>query len=280
VERRRIAFPEWEAWLARKRAEDGSAGPSPGEVRTVMLPGGVPLDLVWVPPGTFAMGLSEKERAPCRTPAGTIPGDDTDCDGLRPRTVTLPRGFWLARTELTQAQWSKIEYGEAGSSTPYYANRPRILSWKMAERTIKNLNRLDTGLSFRFPTEAEWEWAARGGPLGGGHAWSGSDDPADVAWTANSWPPDGGSPYSADFPEVATKRPNELGLFDMAGSYSEWCLDRHDPPDGASRTDYRVLRGGNLFLSAAYCRNGSHDAAPADAATGWTGLRVAADEAP
>jgi len=270
----------WEAWLARRRAKDGSVGPSPGEVRTVMLPGGVPLDLVWVPPGTFAMGLSEKERAPCRTPAGTIPGDDTDCDGLRPRTVTLPRGFWLARTELTQAQWSKIEYGEAGSSTPYSANRPRILSWKMAERTIKNLNRLDTGLSFRFPTEAEWEWAARGGPLGGGHAWSGSDDPADVAWTANSWPPDGGSPYSADFPEVATKRPNELGLFDMAGSYSEWCLDRHDPPDGASRTDYRVLRGGNLFLSAAYCRNGSHDAAPADDATGWTGLRVAADEAP
>jgi len=270
----------WEAWLARRRAKDGSVGPSPGEVRTVMLPGGVPLDLVWVPPGTFAMGLSEKERAPCRTPAGTIPGDDTDCDGLRPRTVTLPRGFWLARTELTQAQWSKIEYGEAGSSTPYYANRPRILSWKMAERTIKNLNRLDTGLSFRFPTEAEWEWAARGGPLGGAHAWSGSDDPADVAWTANSWPPDGGSPYSADFPEVATKRPNELGLFDMAGSYSEWCLDRHDPPDGASRTDYRVLRGGNLFLSAAYCRNGSHDAAPSDDTTGWTGLRVAAEEAP
>ena len=270
----------WEAWLARRRAKDGSVGPSPGVVRTVMLPGGVPLDLVWVPPGTFAMGLSEKERAPCRTPAGTIPGDDTDCDGLRPRTVTLPRGFWLARTELTQAQWSKIEYGEAGSSTPYYANRPRILSWKMAERTIKNLNRLDTGLSFRFPTEAEWEWAARGGPLGGGHAWSGSDDPADVAWTANSWPPDGGSPYSADFPEVATKRPNELGLFDMAGSYSEWCLDRHDPPDGASRTDYRVLRGGNLFLSAAYCRNGSHDAAPSDDTTGWTGLRVAAEEAP
>ena len=270
----------WEAWLARRRAKDGSVGPSPGEVRTVMLPGGVPLDLVWVPPGTFAMGLSEKERAPCRTPAGTIPGDDTDCDGLRPRTVTLPRGFWLARTELTEAQWSKIEYGEAESSTPYYANQPRILSWKMAERTIKNLNRLDTGLSFRFPTEAEWEWAARGGPLGGGHAWSGSDDPADVAWTANSWPPDGGSPYSADFPEVATKRPNELGLFDMAGSYSEWCLDRHDPPDGASRTDYRVLRGGNLFLSAAYCRNGSHDAAPSDDTTGWTGLRVAADEAP
>jgi len=254
------------------RAENAEA-PAPGEVRTVLLPGGVPLDLVWVPPGTFEMGLSEKERAPCETPSGTVPGDDTACEP--PRSVTVARGFWLAKTELTEKQWSRIEDGEEGNAPFFRLNRPKILPWELAERTLERINRLDTGFAFRLPTEAEWEWAARGGPLGRGCAWSGSDDPDEVAWTADSWPTDGGSIYSSPSPEVATKRPNELGLFDMSGSVAEWCSVHN----GESSGD-RVVRGGELLSSAAYCRNGSRFPTTSTDPTIHIGLRVAADALP
>ncbi len=272
-------FPRdaWEAWLARRRAKDGSVGPSPGEVRTVMLPGGVPLDLVWVPPGTFTMGLSEKERSPCVTPSGTIPGDKQSLAPLRP--ASIPRGFWLAKTELTQEQYAKIVYGEEGRPG-FHATCPQTLSWNRAEQTIWSLNRLGTGFAFRMPTEAEWEWAARGGPLGGGHAWSGSDDPDDVAWTADSWPPKG-KPVPVFWPDVATKRPNELGLFDMSGLFAEWCSDRYNPPTPFSDAEYRVVRGGDVCTSAAHCRNGSFNAVSVNGDQGnWIGLRVAADALP
>ena len=260
--------------------------PVPGQVRTVLLPGGVPLDLVWVPPGTFTMGLSEKERAPCATPFGKIPGDSNP--EATSRRASVPRGFWLAKTELTQEQYAKIVDGKEGLPS-MRASCPQYISWHMAERTIWSLNRLGTGFSFRMPTETEWEWAARGGPLGGGHAWSGSDDPADVAWTANSWPPRDQPKPDFSWPPVATRRPNELGLFDMSGSFAEWCSDRYVPPNSArftsdrpsAQTEYRVVRGGSINTPAAYCRNGSFSASPTDGmVSGLFGLRVAADELP
>ena len=151
-----------------------------------------------------------------------------------------------------------------GSNPSYFTGnnqRPvERVSWYDCQEFIKKLNQL-TGKKFRLPTEAEWEYAARGGKYSRGYKYSGRNDVDEVAWYKSN--------SSETTHPVATKEANELGLYDMNGNVWEWCKDWYGDyqsnsqtnPTGPSEGEKRVLRGGSWynrywFVSVSY-RNGS-----------------------
>ena len=137
------------------------------------------------------------------------------------------------------------------------------VSWKDCQTFIRNLYAL-TGKNFRLPTEAEWEFAARGGNNSRGYKYAGSDNIGDVAWYKDN--------SGKKTHVVGTKLPNELGIYDMSGNVWEWCQDwyggysnipQKNPkgPNGGksgffrSIFSHRVLRGGSWYDDAWYCRS-------------------------
>ena len=128
------------------------------------------------------------------------------------------------------------------------------VSWDDAQEFITKLNSL-TGKAYRLPTEAEWEFAARGGVQSKGYLYAGSNDLKTVGWY---WKNSGGQTHP-----IGTKKPNELGLYDMSGNVWEWCNDWYgdyptEPqvnPTGLDSGTYRVHRGGSWYSTAQYCRS-------------------------
>ena len=176
--------------------------------------------------------------------------------------VTLTKDYYLGETEVTQALWYAVmgqkptSDGSAWSSTYGLGdNYPAYnISWNDCQEFISKLNQL-TGLTFRLPTEAEWEYAARGGNRAISQTlYSGSNTIGDVAWY------DGNSSSSTH--AVAGKSANALGLYDMSGNVWEWCNDWYGSyssgaqtdPTGPSSGSFRVLRGGSWFRDATGCR--------------------------
>ncbi len=197
---------------------------------------GVTFKMVRVEGGTFRMGSSDSEA---------------DSDEQPVHSVTLS-GYYIGETEVTQALWEAV----MGNNPSRFkgANLPvEQVSWNDCQDFIRELNRL-TGKRFRLPTEAEWEFAARGGNRSTGAKYSGSNAIANVAWyTDNSG--------SKTHP-VKGKTPNELGLYDMSGNVWEWCQDWYGSyssgsqtnPTGPSSGSSRVIRGGSWYRDARYCR--------------------------
>lgn len=193
-------------------------------------------NMVRVQGGDFTMGSNE--------------GDDEK----PPHTVTLS-SFNIGKYEVTQAQWQAVmgsnpsHFKDCGSRCPV-----EKVSWNDVQEFIKKLNRM-TGKTFRLPSEAEWEYAARG-RRSDGYKYAGSDNIESVAWyTKNSYDKGKSHPDYGTH-TVGTKSPNELGLYDMSGNVWEWCSDWYDEnyyknsprnnPQGPSSTQsFRVLRGGS-----------------------------------
>jgi formylglycine-generating enzyme required for sulfatase activity len=230
--------------LLRAFAAAGFAADAPSEGQNFAI-NDLKLDLIWVKPDTFTMGSPPEEEQRNKS------------EGPQTR-VTLSRGFWLGKTEVTQGQYQKIAGQNPSSFTNSGQNAPvERVSWIDAMAFCKKLTdreraagRLPTDYAYTLPTEAEWEYAYRAGTTG--------EYPGDVdamAWhTKNS---------DESTHPVALRKPNAWGFYDMAGNVLEWTYDWYGAYPGGSVTDptgprhgyYRTARGGSWRMDLRVCRS-------------------------
>ena len=207
------------------------------EVKTITV-NGVSFNMIKVEAGTFTMGATAEQI-------------ETGDNEKPTHQVTLTRDYYMGETEVTQALWYAVmgqkpthDGYQWSSSLGLGDNYPAYyISWNDCQEFITKLNQL-TGLTFRMPTEAEWEYAARGGhkkPIQ--TLYSGSNTFGDIAWYSGH--------ESTFFHEVAGRAANALGLYDMSGNVMEWCYDGYSQYSSEAQTDpivsigsTRILRGG------------------------------------
>ena len=207
----------------------------------------VSFTMIPVEGGTFTMGATAEQ------------GSDGSEREKPVHQVTLDT-YYIGQTEVTQALWVAV----MGSNPSHFAgefNPVENVSWEDCQEFFAALNQM-TGRDFRLPTEAEWEFAARGGNASQGYKYAGGDNINNVAWYSgnDSWQLRGTGSYGTH--AVATRMPNELMLFDMSGNVHEWCqdwygaystLDQANPVGPASGTN-RVYRGGSWYFDEWFCR--------------------------
>ena len=224
---------------------------------------GVTFNMIYVEGGTFMMGAMESDK---QAHANEKPA----------HKVTLTYDYYIGQTEVTQALWQAVMGNNP--STMIGDNLPvNNVLWEDADAFAKRLSLL-TGCSFHLPTEAEWEFAARGGNKSQGYLYAGSNNIQEVAWY--------GSNSGNTTQPVGTKQPNELGIYDMSGNVIEWCSDWLGPysaeaqvnPIGPATGAYHVYCGGCWYLPANVCRCTHRRQTTAGYGEAAVGLRVALRE--
>ena len=212
---------------------------------------GMKLEMVYVEGGTFKMGGTEDQ------------GEDVQDNELPVRSVRL-NSFYIGKFVITQDQWERVMgtnvreqwekaelnlgISEEGPDFPMY-----YISWNEATAFCEKLSEA-SGKKYVLPTEAQWEYAARGGRKDVPGRFSGSDNLLEVAWSYED--------TVRRLQKVGLKKPNELGLYDMSGNVYEFCADYYDlynpedtdNPQGAPSSPYRVTRGGSYIDKPLRCR--------------------------
>ena len=222
---------------------------------------GVTFKMIPVKGGTFSMGSKEG-----------------DSDEKPVHSVTLG-DYYIGETEVTQALWQAV----MGNNPSYFKDKNNPVEKVSYNDCLTFINKLNTllanqlpdGKKFRLPTEAEWEYAARGGNQSKGYQYSGSNTLDNVAWYYDN-------SRSKTHP-VKQKQPNELGIYDMSGNVYEWCSDWYGGyssssetnPTGPSSGSYRVLRGGSWSYNALCCRVANRYGNYPDYSFYYCGLRLA-----
>jgi len=238
-------------------------GKKAGELREFA--GDLNVKFCWCPSGSFVMGSPE--------------GETNRFDSEAQVNVELTHGYWLGKTEVTQSQWYKIMWTKPwseesnvekgpnypvvhvshGLNTNGFVEKDSATEFcrKLTARE-QEMGRLPSGWKYTLPTEAQWEYACRAGTKTTYSFGASPDKLGDFAWyQVNTW--DIEEKYAH---EVATKKPNAWGLYDLHGNVGEWCLDWNDSmleggrdPSGPSEGSTRVIRGGDWFSAAAFCRS-------------------------
>lgn len=219
-----------------------------GAEKIIFTVNGTEFTMIKVEGGTFTMGATVEQ------------GDDVRYSEKPAHSVTLS-SYYIGETEVTQALWTAVMkknptfYSYRGDNKPV-----ENVSWNECQTFIRKLNKLLSaqlkGKQFALPTEAQWEYAARGGKKSKGYKHSGSNTLSEVAWYRDN------TRSGPVIHPVKTKQANELGLYDMNGNVEEWCQDRFGnyskeaqiDPVGSAKGEERVLRGGSYLSEREYCR--------------------------
>ena len=237
-------------------------GDAVGTTKQGLVVKGVAFTMVPVEGGSFMMGATAEQQDPYayEKPA---------------HQVTLS-SYYIGQTEVTQELWEAVM-----GSNPSNWKGDRLpveqVSWNDCQEFITKLNQL-TGETFRLPTEAEWEFAARGGNKSMHYQYSGSNTLDDVAWYAGN--------SDSKTHAVASKQANELGIYDMSGNVWEWCQDywgsygssAQTNPAGPASGTHRVLRGGGYFNDASRCRSADRSNLTPGGRSDYRGLRLVLSE--
>jgi formylglycine-generating enzyme required for sulfatase activity len=208
---------------------------------------GVAFKMIKVEGGTFEMGYKEGRD-----------GENEYMDHAKPSHAVTLTDYYIGETEVTQALWTAVMGNNPSDFKDCDECPVETVSWQdIVNDFLPKLNQL-TGKKYTLPTEAQWEYAARGGKYSKEYLYAGSSNIGDVAWYAEN---------SQDRTHpVKTRSPNELGLYDMSGNVFEWCQDGYDEafygsadatrtnPFQSTKVSYRVLCGGSWLNSSTDCR--------------------------
>ena len=222
--------------------------------------------MVLVKGGEFMMGCSAVPDSICKA-------------NEKPLHKVKVASFYISKFEVTQAQYEFV----MSANPAHHKNCPNCpveeVSWDDAQAFISKLNEM-THLKYRLPTEAEWEYAARGGTKSKGYIYSGNNDLEKAGWY-------NGNSTIISHP-VGFKQPNEIGLFDMSGNVAEWCSDwflgnyyghsAKNKVHGPDKGKERVVRGGSWDFIDDYCRNSYRLWNGPTYKNNYTGFRLVRDE--